>query len=121
LHQRALAALIESGRYDRQIRRMRAEYAARRSLLVETVSAHAPTARLSGLAAGFHAVLHLPPSVAEHEVVAGALSRSVGLHGMSSWRADGAVTPPQLVIGFGAVSQEAIARGIGLVADLLRG
>ena len=35
LDQLALAALIESGRYDRHLRRMRALYAARREALVD--------------------------------------------------------------------------------------
>jgi len=52
--------LIESGRYDRQLRRMRATYARRRGALVDALAEHAPAVRLSGLAAGFHAVAHLP-------------------------------------------------------------
>jgi GntR family transcriptional regulator/MocR family aminotransferase len=39
---------------------------------------------------------------------------------MSLSRADGATTPPQLVLGFGNVGERAIAPGIGAVADLLR-
>ena len=39
----ALAALIESGRFDRHVRRMRALYAARRDALGRTLRAHAPS------------------------------------------------------------------------------
>ena len=61
LDQLALARLIESGRYDRHLRRMRASYARRRAVLVGALRAHAPGVRVGGLAAGFHAVATLPP------------------------------------------------------------
>ena len=79
LDQLALAILIESGRYDRHLRRMRAEYAARRDTLVHALAADAPSVRLTGLAAGFHAVAHLPVGVAERDVIRAARQRSVGL------------------------------------------
>jgi GntR family transcriptional regulator/MocR family aminotransferase len=43
LDQLALATLIESSRYDRRLRRMRAIYARRRGALVEALAQHAPT------------------------------------------------------------------------------
>jgi GntR family transcriptional regulator/MocR family aminotransferase len=98
---------------------MRAEYAARRDVLVHALTEHAPTVRLTGLAAGFHAVAHLPAEAAEQEVIREARSRSVGLYGMSRYRADHASGPPQLVLGFGNTSQRAIQTGIALVGDLL--
>jgi GntR family transcriptional regulator / MocR family aminotransferase len=119
LDQLALALLIESGRYDRHLRRMRAEYAARRDLLVQTLARHAPAVRLTGLAAGFHAVAHLPAGRAEREVIRAARARSVGLYGMSSHRADHAPDPPQLVLGFGNTSQSAIEAGIAVLGDIL--
>jgi GntR family transcriptional regulator/MocR family aminotransferase len=75
--------------------------------------------RLTGLAAGFHAVAHLPDGVDEPHVVAEAARRGVGLYGMSAFRADGATTPPQLVLGFGNLGDRGVAEGIATVADLL--
>jgi len=119
LDQLALALLIETGRYDRHLRRMRAEYAARRDVLIHALAEHAPRVPLTGLAAGFHAVAHLPPGTAEHHVIRAARSRSVGLYGMSSCRADHAPGPPQLVLGFGNTSQRAIQAGIAVLGDIL--
>ena len=120
LDQLALALLIETGRYDRHLRRMRAEYAARRDVLVQALAEHAPRVRLTGLAAGFHAVAHLPAGTAEHDLIRAARSRSVGLYGMSTYRADHSSRPPQLVLGFGNTSQRAIRTGIALISDLLQ-
>jgi GntR family transcriptional regulator / MocR family aminotransferase len=120
LDQLTVARLIESGRYDRHLRRMRTVYAARRDALVDALGRHAPAVELSGLAAGFHAVAHLPGLVDEQTVVAAARDRSVGLYGMSTYRSSGATTPPQLVLGFGNLGERAIQAGIAAVGDLLQ-
>ncbi|MFG3114415.1 PLP-dependent aminotransferase family protein [Streptomyces sp. NPDC048197] len=121
LDQLALAKLIESGRYDRQLRRMRTVYAARRDALVAALAAHAPGVAVTGLAAGFHAVAHLAPGTDEQTLIAAARTRSVGLHGMSACRSTGATTPAQLVLGFGDLGGRAITAGIAAVGDLLCG
>jgi GntR family transcriptional regulator / MocR family aminotransferase len=121
LDQLALATLIESGRFDRHLRRMRGVYAQRRAALVEALAHHAPAVRVTGLAAGFHAVAHLPEGADETTVIAAARARSVGLYGMSANRSSRARTPTQLVLGFGDLSERAIRDGIATVADLLQG
>ena len=120
LDQLALAALIRSGRYDRHLRKMRGVYARRRTALIGALERHAPGLRLTGLAAGFHAVAHLPEGADEDAVVAQALRRSVGLYGMAPFRAARVPAPPQLVLGFGLTGERAIEAGIAAVADLLR-
>ena len=114
-----MAALLESGRYDRHLRRMRAVYARRRGVLIDSLARHAPGVRLTGLAAGFHAVAHLPESADEQAVIAAARERSVGLYGMGPQRSTAVAAPPQLVLGFGNVSERAVESGIAAVADLL--
>ena len=120
LDQLALAALLRSGRYDRHLRKMRGVYARRRTTLIGALGRHAPGVRLTGLAAGFHAVAHLPEAADEDAVVAEALRRSVGLYGMAPFRATGRAAAPQLVLGFGLTGERAIEAGIAAVADLLR-
>lgn len=119
LDQLALATLIESGRYDRHLRHMRGVYGSRRTALGEALAAHAPRVTLTGLAAGFHAVAHLPEGFDEGEVISAAAKRSVGLYGMSLYRADGATRPAQLVLGFGTLSASAIGRGVLIIAAIL--
>ena len=121
LDQLALATLMESGRFDRHLRRMRASYARRRGVLVDALAAHAPKVALIGLAAGFHAVAHLPGALAELAVIEAARGRSIGLYGMSEQRSDRSALPAQLVLGFGNLTERAIASGIAAVGDVLRG
>jgi len=120
LDQLALAALLESGRFDRHLRRMRTVYSARRDTLLRALRTHAPSTRITGLAAGFHAAASLPEHIDEQTVTSTARTRSIGLHGMSAYRFDGATTPPRLVLGFGNLTERAIEQGIAAVGDLLR-
>jgi GntR family transcriptional regulator/MocR family aminotransferase len=119
LDQLVLARLIQSGRYDRHLRRMRTLYAGRRAALVAALATHAPSVRLSGLAAGFHVVAHLRDNIDEPTLVAAARDRAVALYGMRDWRASDMDHPPQLVLGFGNLDVRAITAGIVAVADLL--
>ncbi len=120
LEQLALAALVESGRYDRHLRHMRAVYARRRDTLVRALMALAPEVELGGLAAGFHVVARLPAAADEQAVVGQARERLVGLYGMSRYRASGNTSPPELVLGFGNLSEAEIERGIAAISDLLQ-
>ncbi|GAA1948276.1 PLP-dependent aminotransferase family protein [Amycolatopsis minnesotensis] len=121
LDQLALATLVESGRYDRHLRRARAEYAARRQALLAALAEHVPGLRVTGLAAGFHAVLHLPECADEDQLIEEARRRGVGLYGMAKMRRTPGKFAPRLVLGFGNTPVRAIEAGIATVADLLRG
>lgn len=120
LDQLTLAALLRSGRFDRHLRRMRQLYARRRVALVDALSTFAPGIVVTGLAAGFHAVAHLPATLAEQSIIAAARTRSVGLYGMSPHRSTHSPTPPQLILGFGNLTDRAIHQGISLIAPLLQ-
>jgi GntR family transcriptional regulator/MocR family aminotransferase len=115
---------MESGRYDRHLLRMREVYRRRRDVLAHAVDEHVPDLRLTGQEAGCHALLELPPDVREVDIVQSALRRGVRVQGLSRYRVDAprateATVPPALVLGFGNVGEEAIVRGIGLLARSL--
>ena len=121
LDQLALAALIESGRYDRHLRRMRGVYAGRREALMGALGKHAPDLELRGLAAGFHVLVLLPDGVTEDEVVTAARKRSVGVYGLRDNTFGEPRWPPALVMGFGNLGEGAIETGIEALAGALRG
>ena len=124
LDQLALAALMESGRYDRHLRRMREIYRRRRDALTEAVAEHAPGLRLVGLQAGCHIVLELPDGATEDTVIKSALRRGVRVYGLSRYRVNApsageAAVPPALVLGFGNVNETRIRRGIAELGRVL--
>ncbi len=121
LDQEALALLMESGRFDRHLRRVREIYRARRDVLAaETEAAFGP-GRLHGLAAGCHALLRLADGTSERAVVATSATMGVRVNGLDHYRFTDAKTepdprPPALVLGFGNVTEHQISRGIRVLA-----
>ena len=63
LEQLALARMLETAAFDRHLRRARAEYARRRTALLEALADLLPDLEPSGAEAGLHLVLELPDSV----------------------------------------------------------
>jgi GntR family transcriptional regulator/MocR family aminotransferase len=99
--QLTLADFIDSGRYDRHIRRMRQRYRARRDRLLATLAARRPHITPTGIAAGLHAVLHLPPGT-EGAVVEAAAGQSIALDGLADFRHPDAGMPAHdgVVVGY---------------------
>jgi GntR family transcriptional regulator/MocR family aminotransferase len=119
LLQAALGILLETGEYDRHLRRMRAIYRRRRDALLAALATELPQATVSGAAAGLHLVLTLPDGTDEAAVIARAAERGVGVHGMaqSYVRHSG---PPALVIGYGRIADGALRRAVGELAAAVR-
>ncbi|MFJ2257608.1 PLP-dependent aminotransferase family protein [Streptomyces sp. NPDC087844] len=105
LDQLTLAEFITSGAYDRHVRASRLRYRRRRDQLVAALAARAPSVTATGIAAGFHAVLRLPPGT-EQSVVRAAAWHGLAVHGLTRYRHP-AATPPltdALVVGYGTPS-----------------
>lgn len=119
VEQLALADYLASGRFDRHLRRMRVRYRRRRTTLHEALRRFAPQVRLSGIAAGLHAVAELPPGVDAPRVVERARGREVGLCSMGDYRVSRDPRPPALVLGYGAASESVLDAAIRRIADLL--
>jgi GntR family transcriptional regulator/MocR family aminotransferase len=90
LDQLTLAEFLTSGAYDRQVRRVRLAYRRRRDRLVAAVRAAAPQVRVTGIAAGLHALLRLPPDQDEDALVARAARHGLAIEGLSAYRLGGA-------------------------------
>ncbi|RZQ63424.1 PLP-dependent aminotransferase family protein [Amycolatopsis suaedae] len=124
LDQEALALLMETGRFDRHLRRVREIYRARRDVLAAETDAVFGPGRLRGLAAGCHALLRLPDGTSERAVVATAATLGVRVNGLTGYRFAAAETeprPPALVLGFGNVTENQIRRGVRALAEAASG
>jgi GntR family transcriptional regulator / MocR family aminotransferase len=99
LDQLTLAELINSGGYDRHIRRCRLAYRRRRDRLVAALRT-VPSARITGIAAGMHAVLELPDAATEAAVVTRAAEHGLIVEGLSTYRMTPDPGAPALVIGY---------------------
>jgi GntR family transcriptional regulator / MocR family aminotransferase len=100
LDQLTLAEFITSGGYDGQIRRARLAYRRRRDRLASAL--RHPGRYVTGIAAGLHAVLELPGTEVERQVIACAAEHGLAIDGLERYRVPAAgVDRAGLVIGYG--------------------
>ncbi|MGW5736597.1 MULTISPECIES: MocR-like pyridoxine biosynthesis transcription factor PdxR [Streptomyces] len=106
--QLTLAELIESGHYDRHVRRMRQRYRTRRDQLVAALATHAPHISPTGVAAGLHAVLRLPPGT-EQSTAKAAAWQGLALESLAEFRHPDATMPASdgLVVGYSTPPEHA--------------
>ncbi|WP_399887809.1 PLP-dependent aminotransferase family protein [Streptomyces sp. BBFR51] len=120
LDQLTLAEFIDSGDYDRHVRSARLRYRRRRDALVAALAERAPRVRVTGIAAGLHAVLRLPPGT-EQQAVRAAAWHGLAVHGLSMFRHPHAAGPPQdaLVVGYGTPADHAWAGALDALCRAL--
>jgi len=128
LEQRALASLIDSGAYERHVRRVRRENERRRMALLDAIARYLPAdASVAGTAAGLHVVLWLPSVRQQDEsaLVAAARERGVGVYPVSPLfagpapRARARPRPAGLILGYASLTIEQIQQGVRTLAAAL--
>jgi GntR family transcriptional regulator/MocR family aminotransferase len=120
LDQLTYAELLERGAVDRHLRRTRQHYQRRRDALAAALRARLPRLRVHGVSAGLHLMLELEAGADEAAVIAAAAARLVGVYGVRAHRMRPRSGPPALVLGYGAMPEDAIAPGVALLAAALR-
>ncbi|MGW0289720.1 MocR-like pyridoxine biosynthesis transcription factor PdxR [Streptomyces tuirus] len=122
LDQLTLAEFLTSGAYDRHVRATRLRYRRRRDALVAAVAARAPQARVTGIAAGLHVLLRLPPGT-EQSVVQAAHWRGLALHGLARYTNPAAPADPvdALVVGYGTPPDHAWSGALDALCAVLPG
>ncbi|AHH99878.1 PLP-dependent aminotransferase family protein [Kutzneria albida] len=119
LDQLTLADFLASGSYDRHVRRMRVHYRRRRDRLVAALSERAPSVRVTGIAAGLHAVLRLPPGT-EPSVLKAATWRGIAVDGLDSFRHPEAESLGDgLVVGYSTPPDHAYGPAIDALCEVL--
>lgn len=118
--QLTLAELIDSGAYDRHIRRMRQLYRHRRDQLVATLAERAPHVLPTGIAAGLHAVLRLPPGT-EQSTVKAATWQGLALDGLTDFRHPAATmrAADGLVVGYATPPNHAFSGAVDALCRAL--
>ena len=113
LEQLALADFVARGELDRHLRRMRLLYRARREVAIELLAHAIPGATTRGIPAGLFTLVTIP-GVSAAALVAAAAARGVGLEPAAA-DDDGEAS---VVLGFGNVSEAALASAIETIAAL---
>jgi GntR family transcriptional regulator/MocR family aminotransferase len=113
LEQLALADFISRGELDRQLRRMRVRYGARRAVLMSALRG----APVSGAPGGLFALVWLPPGTDEEALVTAAGARGIRVEGLANHRVREG--QPGLILGYACLSQPALERAAAVLTNLV--
>lgn len=117
LDQAVLARFVEHGHYDRQLRRCQRAYKERRDALVAALEEHLPGTRVSGIAAGLHAIATLPARHGPQDALLKRLAASgVAVRPLSHYAGDALGDDVPLVLGYAHLSPARITEGVRLMA-----
>ncbi|MFF3305897.1 PLP-dependent aminotransferase family protein [Streptomyces sp. NPDC002952] len=120
IDQALMARFLERGDYDRQLRRCQRAYRERRDTLVAALDEHFPGTKVSGIAAGLHAIAELPDRYGPPDrflrlvAAEGIAVRPLSDYGTA---VDEGV---RLVLGYAHLSPARIREGVQLMAAAVR-
>jgi GntR family transcriptional regulator/MocR family aminotransferase len=117
--QLAMAEILQSGAYDRHVRRMRHRYRRRHDQLLELLGERFPTLTPSGIAAGLHVVINLPPGLNEQEIVKRAVASGLHLDALGPFWHDPTGRPGGLALGYAAPPDHAWGRTLAALVTVL--
>ncbi|WP_309244273.1 aminotransferase-like domain-containing protein [Micromonospora parastrephiae] len=116
LEQLTFARLIDTGAFDRHLRRLCDDFQKRRQTVNQFVARQMPGATTLAGGSGPQAYLVLPAGCAEEAIVQAARRRSVLVRGGRFYALRADDRPPALVIGYAGVRGPELARGLAGLA-----
>ncbi len=108
----ALSRMLSSGDYDRHLRASRRRYRARRAALEGAIARELPDCCLTGVPGGLHAPVRLPVVMDAPALVQAALDHDIAVYPLSWFQSKRPASTDTLVLGYGNLSELAIAEGI---------
>ncbi|MFE7195275.1 MocR-like pyridoxine biosynthesis transcription factor PdxR [Microbacterium oxydans] len=119
IDQAALAEFITRGDLERHLRSARTRFRRRRHRLLDALATRLPDLTVSGIAAGMHLVLMLPPGSSATDVVAAAADSGLALTALSRYERT-VRRPDSLVLGYGNLDDALIEEAVDRLASFLR-
>ena len=119
LDQLAFAAFLQAGSYDRHLRAARKRYRLRRDRLVRALAERLPDARLLGVAAGLHLLVHLDGAVDCAAVVGRAAASGMRVANLDTYRCRDDATGQGLVLGYGNLADAQLDEAVALLAAIV--
>lgn len=119
LDQAVLAEFLETGEFDRHIRRLRQVYKSRRDTLISALKKHFGDTEICGADGGLHIVWRLPAGSPPAELVQqAARDMGIGVYTLASGGAhdfDRSSRQDMLVIGYSSVNEKDIERAVNVL------
>ena len=119
IDQAALAVFVTRGDLERHLRSSRTRFRRRRQRLLDALQAELPDLLVSGIAAGMHLVLPLPPGSSATEVATAGAAAGLALTPLRRYAFDDR-HPESLVLGYGNLDDALVEEAVSRLAALLR-
>jgi GntR family transcriptional regulator/MocR family aminotransferase len=120
LEQETLAEFIESGLYERHLRRLRRRNTARRAALLEAVRRHLKDrVEVTGDGAGAQVMLWPKKRVDEQAAVQKAARLGVGIYSIAHCYLERGIRPQGFALGYASLREREIREGIRLLGEVL--
>jgi GntR family transcriptional regulator/MocR family aminotransferase len=118
--QRAMALFMQSGEFERHIRRMRKMYQRKHQALIRSIEQYMGTqVKIVGEKSGLHILLKLK-GVTAFELIENGLQKGVKVYSPSRfWLNPNPEVNSYIMLGFGGLSIEQIEKGVRLLASCL--
>ena len=117
--QQLVSNLIESGDFERHVKRMRNIYGERRAALMSALDKHlGKRAHVSGDGGGVHLLLNLESELSTQDIVRAASKAGVGSIDTTKYYFDGA-PQREFVVGYGGLTPAAIEEAIRRLAKVV--
>jgi GntR family transcriptional regulator/MocR family aminotransferase len=120
IEQHTFADFLSRGELDRHLRRMRAQYRARRDALVEALTAALPEVRVHGIRAGLHVTIQLRDGDRGRVIREEAARRGIALTALSDYYLDRSEDSSLLLLGYARCSEAVIRAGVRELAAAVR-
>ncbi len=117
--QSALATFVKENRYALHLKKIRGVYAARLRQAIAACKTHIPHATIAEPVGGFHLTLHLDGAIDAQRVCQIAMKDGLYAQPLSQFYQD-THHAPGIVIGFGAMAEQAIEPAVARLGAILR-
>ncbi|ADD42985.1 PLP-dependent aminotransferase family protein [Stackebrandtia nassauensis] len=114
----AFATFLRHGGYDRHLGRTRRMYRQRRDALVEALATRLPHWRPTGVAAGLHVVVRLPPNTSDSTLAARLADAGVNVIALSRYMRTDTLPFPGLVIAYAATTPDRLRAAVDRMAQV---
>lgn len=117
IDQRVLNEFIRNGHFERHLNKMRKIYRAKHDLMLQELAVFDKRFTISGEHGGLHLVLTAKDDVGEDELLKLAADRGVRVYGISDSCVENMEGRAAVLLGFGAMGEDAIIEGIGRLKE----
>jgi len=120
IEQLALAKFIDSGDFEKHVRKIRKLYTKKQQDVLTSIDAHIHSGiQAMKVKSGLQILLRLPPNIQELELIEGCRQRSVKLEGLSHYcRGDYKLEDHYIIVGYRGISESLIEEGVKIIGEV---